>query len=120
MPKNSKSSEPETAATAEPAVKAPAKVARVVKAPKPVEAVFVPVGQVKVHLKAPSGNEYDLVPRKVFTIAAADVDWFFHDWEWCFRQRLVRAEEYKPQCGYHDSKAGCSTAKAEADSRDKE
>ena len=77
------------------------------KAPtKDVKAVFVPVGQVKVHVETPSGNEYNLVPREVFTIAAKDVDWFFTDWYWGFRQRLVLAKDYKPTCGYHDSKSG--------------
>lgn len=93
---STKADEPKNAKTPEPeAKKAPAKA---------VEAVFVPVGQVNVHLETPSGNEYNLVPRKVFTIAAEDVEWFFTDWHWNFRQRLMIAKDYKPTCGYHDPK----------------
>lgn len=69
---------------------------------KAVQAVFAPVGTVNVHLVTPSGNEYNIKPRKEFKIAAEDADWFFNDWEWCFRRRLVRAVDYKPTCGYHD------------------
>ena len=71
-----------------------------------VKAVFVPVGHVNVHLDTPSGNEYNLVPRKVFTIKAEDVDWFFTTWDRGFRQRLVLEADYKPTCGYHDPKDG--------------
>ncbi len=96
-----KVSEPEVGPTPEPEVKkAPVKKAKAVKA------VFVPVGYVKVHLTTPSGNEYNLVPREVFTIAAEDVSWFFVDWDWCFRQRLVLEVDYEPTCGYSDPKAG--------------
>ncbi len=105
--------ETETAATPKPEVK---------KAPaKSVKAVFVPVGLVNVHLETPGGNEYNLVPRKVFIIAAEDVDWFFNDWDWCFRQRLVRASDYKPTCGYYDPKTEVEApAAAEAGSGEKE
>ncbi len=89
---------PDTAKQPEPELK---------KAPvKAVQAVFVPVGHVKVHLETPSGNEYNLVPREVFTIAAEDVAWFFTDWHWSFRQRLMLAKDYHPTCGYHDPKEG--------------
>ncbi len=95
---STKADEPKNAKTPEPeAQKAPAKA---------VKAVFVPVGHVNVHLETPSGNEYNLVPRKVFTIKAEDVEWFFTEWHWSFRQRLVRKEDYKPTCGYYDPKAG--------------
>ncbi len=101
MPKSKTSAkidEPKAAKPPEPeAKKVPAKA---------VKAIFVPVGHVNVHLETPSGNEYNLVPREVFTIKAEDVDWFFTDWHWNFRQRLVRADGYKPTCGYHDPKAG--------------
>ncbi len=106
---------PEAAASKAP-VKAPA-----VRLAKAVKAVFVPVGHVNVHLETPSGNEYNLVPREVFTIAAEDVEWFFTEWNWSFRQRLVRASDYKPTCGYHDPKAeAAGKAKAEAESGEKE
>ncbi len=73
---------------------------------KAVQAIFAPIGIVNVHLVSPNGNEYHIKPREEFKIAAEDVDWFFGDWEWCFRQRLVRAEDYNPTCGYHDPKGG--------------
>ena len=93
-----KAAEAETAPTPEPEAKqAPAKATK---------AVFVPVGNVKVHLDTPSGNEYNLVPKEVFTIAAEDVDWLFNDLDWSFRKRLVLASDYNPTCGYHDPKAG--------------
>lgn len=76
------------------------------KVGKSVKVIFVPIGLVNVHLYTPSGNEYNIKPREVFKIAAEDVDWFFNDWEWCFRQRLVLAADYHPTCGYHDPKAG--------------
>lgn len=101
MPKSktsTKATEPKAVEMPEPeAKKAPAKA---------VKAVFVPVGNVKVHVAAPGGNEYNLVPKEVFTIAAEDVDWFFNDLDWSFRKRLILASDYKPTCGYHDSKAG--------------
>ncbi len=76
------------------------------KASKSVEVIFAPVGLVNVHLYTPSGNEYNIKPREAFKIAAEDVDWFFNEWHWNFRQRLVRVEDYHPTCGYHDPKAG--------------
>ncbi len=101
MPKSKTSAkvdESKTAKQPEPeAKKAPA---------KSVKAVFVPVGHVNVHLETPSGNDYNLVPREVFTIKAEDVEWFFTIWDWGFRQRLVLAADYHPTCGYHDPKDG--------------
>ncbi len=87
---------------------------------KAIAVVFVPIGIVNVHLYTPSGNEYHIKPREEFKIAAEDVDWFFNEWDWCFRQRLVRAADYKPTCGYHDPKDGIAPAKAEVDSGEKE
>ncbi len=93
---STKVDEPKIAKAQEPEAK---------KAPvKAVKAVFVPVGHVNIHLETPSGNEYNLVPRKVFTIKAEDVKWFFTDWDWGFRQRLILAADYKPTCGYYDPK----------------
>lgn len=86
-----------------PQVKAPAQPKAKAKA---VRVLFVPVGTVRVHVCAPSGNEYNIEPRKEFKIAAEDVNWFFTDWDWSFRQRLVLAEDYEPTCGYHDPKLG--------------
>ena len=80
---------------------------------KSVKAVFVPIGLVNVHLVTPSGNEYQIKPREEFKIAAEDADWFFTDWEWCFRQRLVLATDYKPTCGYHDHQVETSTDESE-------
>ncbi len=80
---------------------------------KAVLAVFAPIGLVNVHLVTPSGNEYHIKPREEFKIAAEDADWFFTDWEWCFRQRLVRAADYKPTCGYHDHQVETSTDESE-------
>lgn len=84
---------------------------------KSVRAVYVPVGTVNVHLVTPSGNEYNIKPREEFKIAAEDVAWFFYNWDWCFRQRLVRAADYKPTCGYHDHQVPVA-AKAAAASTD--
>ena len=106
MPKTRKSSDKIKAETDEPKISLLSEP-EVEKAPaKAVKAVFVPVGYVKVHVETPSGNEYNLVPREVFTIAAEDVDWFFTTWDWSFRQRLCLVSDYKPTCGYHDPKVG--------------
>lgn len=65
--------------------------------PPVVQAIFDPAGNICVSAKAPSGNEYKIAPRESFQIAAEDVDWFFHEWNWEHRQRLSRAEEYQPR-----------------------
>lgn len=71
--------------------------------PKAVTAIFHPDGNVRVNLAAPSGNEYSIVPRQPFQIAPEDVDWFFCEWDWRFRQRLTRVEDYEPPAGYFDA-----------------
>lgn len=73
---------------------------------KSATAVFNPVGMVSVHLVTPEGNDYDVKPREPFKIKAEDVDWFFTDWHWSFRQHLCLAEDYHPTCGYHDMQPG--------------
>ena len=70
--------------------------------PKAVQAIFVPVGSIKMHLKTPSGNDYNIVPCEEFTIKGEDVDWFFTKWDWSFRQRLCLISDYHPTCGYSD------------------
>ena len=106
-------------ATAQPAAtfeaEAPKEIEKAPAQPKAksVPAVFAPIGLVNVHLVTPSGNEYHIKSREEFKIAAEDVDWFFTDWEWCFRQRLVRASDYKPTCGYHDHQVETSTDESE-------
>ncbi len=75
---------------------------------KAATAVFDPVGIVKVHVVTPEGNAYDVKPREPFKIKAEDVDWFFGDWNWAFRQHLCLAADYKPVCGYHDPKPGAT------------
>lgn len=73
---------------------------------KAATAVFNPVGMVSVHVVTPEGNDYDVKPREPFKIKAEDVDWFFGDWNWAFRQHLCLEADYHPTCGYHDPKPG--------------
>ncbi len=84
--------------------------AAVVTVPKPkakaVTAVYAPIGNVRVNLTTPNGNDYHIVARQPFKIASEDVAWFFNEWAWAFRQRLCRAEDYHPTCGYGNPKAG--------------
>ena len=75
----------------------------VAEKPKAVTAIFHPDGNVRVNLTAPSGNAYSIEPRQPFKIASEDVDWFFYEWDWRFRQRLTRVEDYTPPAGYHDA-----------------
>lgn len=71
--------------------------------PKAVTAIFHPDGSVTVNLTTPSGRPYHIEPRVPFEIAGEDVDWFFYEWDWRFRQRLCRVEEYAPPAGYFDA-----------------
>ncbi len=60
---------------------------------KSVKAVFCPNGNVNVNLTTPGGNQYQIRCRQPFTIQPEDVDFFFVDWDWKFRQRLYREGE---------------------------
>lgn len=71
--------------------------------PKAATAIFHPDGNVRINLTAPSGREYHIEPREPFEIAGEDVDWFFYEWDWQYRQRLTRVEDYTPPAGYFDA-----------------
>lgn len=92
MPRRKDEAETPVAVAEKPAPKA-----------KAVTAIFHPDGNVRVNLTAPSGREYHIEPRQPFEIASEDVDWFFYEWDWRFRQRLTRVEDYVPPAGYHDA-----------------
>lgn len=83
---------------------------KVVERPMPrakaVTTIFNPTGNVRVNLTAPSGNKYHIEPRQPFKIASEDVDWFFNEWDWQYRQSLTRAEDYVPTAGYLDTTPG--------------
>lgn len=85
---------------------------------RPVKAVHNPIGNVTVNLTTPNGNDYHIEPRTPFEIAPEDVDWFFGSWDWRFRQRLCRVEEYKPKEGYHDPKGGEDDYRPQAEYHD--
>lgn len=74
-------------------------------APKPsaVQAVFDPAGDIHCRAVTPGGNEYDVKPREAFRIAAEDVDWFFHEWDWQHRQCLSLKSEYQPRRAQFDN-----------------
>ena len=81
-----------------------------VKAPS-VKAVFRPAGNVNVNLTTPGGNQYQIRCRQPFTIQAEDVDFFFVNWDWKFRQRLFREEDVPADPhAYNDRKSEAKAA----------
>lgn len=85
--------------------------------PSVAQAIFDPDGDILVRATAPSGNVYEIKPRAVFPIASEDVDWFFYEWDWQWRQRLDHAEDYQPRRPQFDNGAANLAAKVDEPDR---
>lgn len=85
--------------------------------PKAVQAIFNPDGDILVRAVAPSGNVYEIKPRASFKIAGEDVDWFFYEWDWQWRQRLCRTEDYQPRQQFDNGAANIAAASVDEPER---
>ena len=85
--------------------------------PSVVQAVFDPDGDIIVRAIAASGNVYEIKPRTSFKIAGEDVDWFFYEWDWQWRQCLCRSDDYQPKRPQFDNGAANLKANVEEPER---